>query len=225
MFTGIIEETGRVAAFTQDRILALQVAAKLVPSDVKLGRTASRQRLLPDGDKVRRRAPVVRRARGNATPDQFLPSSRRSSAREPVAQLRADTVSGAFWFPATSMRPAGSRCSRCAARIITEVSVPAGFARYLVYKGSVAIDGISLTCGSGGRFLAVWLIRTTLAVTNLRGKKASDTLNLEFDLLAKYIESSQPPARPDHAHPRTTPCAQRRTPPPESRRPAGRVRQ
>ena len=70
-----------------------------------------------------------------------------------------------------------------------KVSVPAGSARYLVYKGSVAIDGISLTVAEvAGDSFAVWLIPHTLAVTNLRGKKAGDTLNLEFDLLAKYVE-------------------------------------
>ena len=70
-----------------------------------------------------------------------------------------------------------------------KVGVPAGGARYLVYKGSVAIDGISLTVAEvAGDSFAVWLIPHTLAVTNLRGKKAGDTVNLEFDLLAKYVE-------------------------------------
>jgi riboflavin synthase len=69
------------------------------------------------------------------------------------------------------------------------VRVPREFARYLVYKGSVAIDGISLTVAeTEGDYFAVWLIPHTLAATNLRERHAGEGLNLEFDLLAKYVE-------------------------------------
>ena len=73
------------------------------------------------------------------------------------------------------------------------VHAPGGFSRYLVYKGSVAIDGISLTVAEvEGDYFAVWLIPHTLAVTSLRDKKAGDQVNLEFDLLAKYVEKLAP---------------------------------
>ena len=66
---------------------------------------------------------------------------------------------------------------------------PEGCGRYLISKGSVAIDGISLTVAEvEGDSLAVWLIPTTLAVTNLHRRKAGDRVNLEFDLLGKYVE-------------------------------------
>lgn len=66
---------------------------------------------------------------------------------------------------------------------------PEGCGRYLIPKGSVAIDGISLTIAEvEGDSLAVWLIPTTLAVTNLYRRKAGDRVNLEFDLLGKYVE-------------------------------------
>ena len=69
------------------------------------------------------------------------------------------------------------------------VRVPTGLGRYLVYKGSVALDGISLTVAEAdGDSLAVWLIPHTLAATNLREKRAGSGINLEFDLLAKYVE-------------------------------------
>lgn len=70
-----------------------------------------------------------------------------------------------------------------------EVRVPAGLTRYIVHKGSIAIDGISLTIAevSDDRF-AVWLIPHTLAVTNLGGRRAGDQVNLEFDLLGKHVE-------------------------------------
>jgi riboflavin synthase len=69
------------------------------------------------------------------------------------------------------------------------VAAPAGFGRYLVSKGSIAIDGISLTVAEvAGDSCAVWLIPHTLAATNLREKRSGSGVNLEFDLLAKYVE-------------------------------------
>ncbi|MEJ1973188.1 MAG: riboflavin synthase [Lacunisphaera sp.] len=69
------------------------------------------------------------------------------------------------------------------------VAVPPGAGRYLVPKGSIAIDGISLTVAEvAGDSFSVWLIPHTLAVTNLREKQAGGRVNLEFDLLAKYVE-------------------------------------
>jgi riboflavin synthase len=70
-----------------------------------------------------------------------------------------------------------------------ELELPAGLARYLVPKGCIAIDGISLTVGavSGNRF-NTWIIPHTLAVTALRDRRAGDRLNIEFDMLAKYTE-------------------------------------
>jgi riboflavin synthase len=70
-----------------------------------------------------------------------------------------------------------------------KVRAPAGAGRYLVHKGSVAIDGISLTIAEAtGDDLAVWLIPHTIEVTNLREKQVGDLVNLEFDLLGKYVE-------------------------------------
>jgi riboflavin synthase len=69
------------------------------------------------------------------------------------------------------------------------VRAPAGSGRYLVHKGSVAIDGISLTVAEvTGDDLAVWLIPHTIEITNLRKKRTGDLVNLEFDLLGKYVE-------------------------------------
>ncbi|MCC5024073.1 MAG: riboflavin synthase [Candidatus Synoicihabitans palmerolidicus] len=69
------------------------------------------------------------------------------------------------------------------------VRAPQGMGRYLVHKGSIAIDGISLTVAEvSGDIFAVWLIPHTVAVTNLHTKKAGDAVNLEFDQLGKYVE-------------------------------------
>ncbi len=69
------------------------------------------------------------------------------------------------------------------------VSVAHGFGRYLIPKGSIAIDGISLTVAEvEGDVFAVWIIPHTLEVTNLQRRKVGDAVNLEFDLLGKYVE-------------------------------------
>ena len=68
------------------------------------------------------------------------------------------------------------------------IAAPAGLGRYLVEKGSVAVDGVSLTVAScdGDRF-TVALIPHTLEVTTLGGLATGDRVNLEIDVLAKYV--------------------------------------
>ncbi len=66
---------------------------------------------------------------------------------------------------------------------------PEGCGRLLIVKGSIAVDGISLTVAEvEGDAFAVWIIPHTLAVTNLRVRGAGDAVNLEFDMLGKYVE-------------------------------------
>ena len=66
---------------------------------------------------------------------------------------------------------------------------PADSGRYVIHKGSIAIDGISLTVAEvEGDSFAVWLIPHTLAMTNLRARRVGEAVNLEFDLLGKYVE-------------------------------------
>jgi riboflavin synthase len=67
--------------------------------------------------------------------------------------------------------------------------VPAGFERYLIDKGSVTIDGVSLTVVEPqGQEFDTWIIPHTLDHTNLKERKPGDRVNLEFDALAKYVE-------------------------------------
>jgi riboflavin synthase len=70
-----------------------------------------------------------------------------------------------------------------------EIALPPAFAQYIIFKGSVAVDGISLTVAEvhADRFV-LWIIPHTLAATNLHERSAGDQVNLEFDLLAKYLE-------------------------------------
>ncbi len=69
------------------------------------------------------------------------------------------------------------------------ISLPADLARYMVEKGSVAVDGVSLTVveAAADRF-SVGLIPTTLGLTTLGGKQPGDPVNIEVDVIAKYVE-------------------------------------
>jgi riboflavin synthase len=70
-----------------------------------------------------------------------------------------------------------------------EISLPPGSAQYVVYKGSIAVNGISLTVAEvKPESFVLWIIPHTLAMTNLGGCAAGSVVNLEFDLLAKYLE-------------------------------------
>ncbi|MFK0171744.1 riboflavin synthase [Streptomyces sp. NPDC090306] len=72
---------------------------------------------------------------------------------------------------------------------IVKVSLPADLARYVVDKGSITVDGISLTVvEAGADHFTVSLIPTTLALTTLGLKQPGDLVNLEVDIVAKYVE-------------------------------------
>ena len=72
-----------------------------------------------------------------------------------------------------------------------DLKVPATLMKYVVAQGSIALDGVSLTVGElndASNQVSVWLIPETLANTNLASKKINDQLNVEVDVLAKYVE-------------------------------------
>jgi len=71
------------------------------------------------------------------------------------------------------------------------VAIPAEKMRYVVPQGSIAIDGVSLTVGEiddSKNAITVWLIPQTLELTNLGKKSPNDLVNIEVDILAKYVE-------------------------------------
>jgi len=78
-----------------------------------------------------------------------------------------------------------------------EIELPKDFAQYVVFKGSIAVSGVSLTVAEllPDRFVN-WIIPHTWTVTNLHRLRPGDRVNLEFDLIAKYIERL---ARMSHA--------------------------
>jgi riboflavin synthase len=72
-----------------------------------------------------------------------------------------------------------------------DITAPAHLTKYVVPQGSITLDGVSLTVGTiadATNTITVWLIPETLAKTNLSQKKPGDLINIEVDVLAKYVE-------------------------------------
>ena len=72
-----------------------------------------------------------------------------------------------------------------------DITVPEHLTKYIVNQGSITLDGVSLTVGGiddPSNTITLWLIPETLAKTNLSDKKAGDLINIEVDILAKYVE-------------------------------------
>lgn len=83
-----------------------------------------------------------------------------------------------------------------AASVLVWIEVPPGLQRYLVEKGSVTVDGVSLTvAGLQGGAFSVALIPHTRQATTLGSAAPGNLVNLEVDILAKYVESLLGPAR------------------------------
>lgn len=69
------------------------------------------------------------------------------------------------------------------------IEIPADLAKFIVNQGSITVDGVSLTVGNIlGNEVTLWLIPETLSKTNLGIKKPGVTVNIEVDILAKYVE-------------------------------------
>jgi riboflavin synthase len=190
MFTGLIEEVGRVVSFAPaQNAWALQLAAERVPADVALGDSVAVNGCC---------LTVVRFDGGHLWFDLLEESRRLTNFNElkPGAtvnlerSLKADARLGGHFV--SGHIDALGRVEVFEARgkdHYLRVAMPAGSGRYLVHKGSIAVDGISLTVAEVmGDSFTVWLIPHTLAVTNLREKQPGSGVNLEFDILAKYVE-------------------------------------
>ena len=82
-----------------------------------------------------------------------------------------------------------SRWERAGLDHVLEIVAPAEVLRYIVLKGSIAVDGISLTvAGVTKKGFRLWIIPHTYDVTALRDRKVGDAVNLEADILGKYVE-------------------------------------
>ena len=190
MFTGIVEETGTVIAFTNEKeAWRLQIGANKVLHGVALGDS-----IAVNGCCLT----VTRFDAGNLWFD-LLEETRRLTNFSALAEgalvnlersLRFDgKVGGHFVSGHIDGLGIIEAFEQKGADYYLRVRGPAGGGKYLLHKGSIAIDGISLTIAeTTGDVLAVWLIPHTLQMTNLRQRKAGESVNLEFDLLGKYVE-------------------------------------
>lgn len=196
MFTGIIEEIGTVRSVTPGQDAAtLEISASVVLDDVGLGdsiavngvcvtvtefsRDTFKADLMPETLKATSLASVKHGTRVN------LERALRADGR-----LGGHIVSGHVDCTAIirTMRTEGNA-------IYMELAVPAEYLIYLVHKGSVALDGTSLTVFAVGQdSITVSLVPHTRAATILGEKKIGDLVNLECDILAKYAERMLQPS-------------------------------
>jgi riboflavin synthase len=190
MFTGIIEETGEVESFARtEAAWRLRVSARAV-----LGGIAEGESVAVNGCCLTAVA-----FDGGAISFDVLEETRRLTNLQAIVagapvnlerSLRADSrLGGHFVTGHVDGRGTIEVLEARGADHYLRVRGPAGSGRLVIQKGSNAVDGISLTVAEvDGDAFAAWIIPHTLAVTNLRVRGAGDLVNLEFDMLGKYVE-------------------------------------
>lgn len=190
MFTGIVEEAGRVRSFAQgEKAWRLVIEASAALQDLSMG----------DSIAVNGCCLTAVAFDSESISFDLLEETVRLTAFRDLMQgdpvnlersLRFNGKIGGHFVTGhidavgtlTEVRNEGKD-------VYMRCKVPSEFSHYLVYKGSIAMDGISLTVAeSEGDEFAVWLIPHTLEVTNLKIKQPGSLVHLEFDLLGKYVE-------------------------------------
>ena len=191
MFTGIVEATGKVVSFVERQsawLLKLKAPDFIAQS-------------LNDGDSLACNGCCLTLVgkEGDLLSFELLEETIRLTCFEGISEgslinLERPLAAGArlgghFVSGHVDVRSTVEIFEQRGKNFYLRVAVPKEFTGYTVYKGSIAIDGISLTIAEAGDgYLSVWLIPHTLEVTNLSECKAGKIVNLEFDLLAKYVE-------------------------------------
>lgn len=191
MFTGIVEELGRVRSVERiEESAVLWFDGPLVVSDAVAGASISCNGVC---------LTVVEQDQTGFSVDVMAESLRRSSlgaleVGSPVNLERAMAADGRFGGHVVQGHVDGT--ARILSRTpgdrweVVRFELPADLARYVVEKGSVTVDGVSLTVSAiGDDFFEVSLIPTTLGLTTLGSKVVGDQVNLEVDVLAKYVET------------------------------------
>jgi riboflavin synthase len=190
MFTGLIEEVGSViAAHASDRGVQLQIAAPQIAKEMRTG----------DSVAVNGCCLTLSSRRDDQLSFDLLEET---IGRTNLRTLRPDSPVNLERALSADGRFGGHFVQGhidCTSPILVfeeragdhrlEVQLPAEFAHYVVTKGSIAMNGISLTVDEVlPESFVVWIIPHTKRHTNLDRAKAGDLLNLEFDILAKYVE-------------------------------------
>jgi riboflavin synthase len=191
MFTGIVEELGEVVYLTDagGDSAVLAVRGPVVTSDAKHGDSISVNGVC---------LTVIDNVDGVFTADVMGESLRRSSlgvlsAGSPVNLERAATVGTRLGGHLVQghVDGVGTVLAREPADDweVLRFALPPELARYVVEKGSITVDGVSLTVMEvTADSFSVGLIPTTLKLTVLGAKSVGDPVNLEVDVIAKYVE-------------------------------------
>ena len=190
MFTGIIEEIGTVKSLEKtSSVYRLQVSAAKIASGIKPGQSIS-----VNGACLT----VVNRDNDSLYFDIMQETIKQTTlgllkSRDKVNLERALRADGVFdgHFVSGHIDETGAIMKKQtkAADTIIEIEAPEQILRYIILKGSVALDGISLTVSAqGANSFCVNLIPYTLENTTLGFKKQGDKVNIECDILAKYTD-------------------------------------
>lgn len=190
MFTGIVEELGEVTAVeTLDDACRFRLRGPVVTQGAKHGDSIAVNGVCltvveHEGDEFT--ADVMAETLKRSSLGALTVGSRVNLERPMVAdgRLGGHIVQG-------HVDGTGAVVSRTPSENweIVKVSLPAELARYVVEKGSITVDGVSLTVvEAGADHFTVSLIPTTLALTTLGVKQPGDPVNLEVDIIAKYVE-------------------------------------
>jgi riboflavin synthase len=190
MFTGIVEELGEVAAIEPGVDSArLTLRGPLVTSDAVHGASIAVNGVC---------LTVVEHGAGEFTVDVMAETLRRSSlgALRPGDRVNLERAMAAgSRFGGHVVQGHVDGTAELVERVpgdrweVVRFALPADLARYVVQKGSITVDGVSLTVASvDGDSFTVSLIPTTLDLTTLGRKGVGDLVNLEVDVLAKYVE-------------------------------------
>ena len=201
MFTGIVEEIGTIRAVRRgahSSVLSIGCAAVL--SDLKIGDSVAVNGVC---------LTATSRDEGGFTADVMHETLNRSSlgaltAGGHVNLERAMAADGRFGGHIVSGHIDGTGAISAIRRddnaIWYTVEADRSLLRYIVEKGSITVDGVSLTVAAVGEtWFSISAIPHTVAVTILGEKRAGDTVNLETDIIGKYVEKllrPQPEAQP-----------------------------
>lgn len=194
MFTGIVEEAGVVETIKPtQKSIELTVRAHGIARGLKLGASVAVNgccltlvKLSPRGKTKRLQFDVLQES-WQRTNLQFTKPGAIVNLERP---LRADGELGGH-FVTGHVDGVGKivRWEKSGADHLLDIAAPADVMRYIVFKGSIAVDGISLTvAGVKKHSFRIWIIPHTFAVTTLGERKVGDAVNLEADLLGKYAE-------------------------------------
>jgi riboflavin synthase len=194
MFTGIIEEAGTVEKIERAReSIRLQVRAQKAARGLKIGGSLAVNGCCLTATKIstRGKSTLVQfdllDETWKRTNFQFLKPGTLVNLERP---LRAgDEFGGHFVTGHVDGTGKIMRWEQSRADHVLDIAAPENVMRYMIEKGSIAIDGISLTvAGVSKKSFRLWIIPHTFEVTNLRQRKTGDAVNLEADLLGKYVE-------------------------------------